>query len=144
MKAECFLCKLIRQQWRALVWVVFILIITGIPGSYIPEVVTFWDWIQPDKVVHIAVFGVLSFLILYNARTQYLESSRRYLYVVVAVGMASSYGLLTEVLQRDVFVGRSGNVYDVLADILGAGAGWLVFRWLQRKKIWENNQPNIN
>ena len=144
LKAERFLCKLFRQQWRAIVWVIFILIITGTPGSYIPEVVTFWEWLQPDKIVHVAVFGVLSFVILYNARTQYLQSNRRYLYVIVAVGVTAIYGLLVEILQRYVFIGRSGNVYDVLADIIGAIVGWLLFYWLIRKKIWMNNKSTVN
>lgn len=123
---------------------IFILIITGTPGSYIPEVLTFWEWLQPDKIVHVAVFGVLSFVILYNARTQYIQSKRRYLYVMVTVAVSTIYGLLTEILQHYVFIGRTGNVYDVLADMVGALAGWLLFYWLIRKKICLNNKSSVN
>ena len=104
------------------------------PGSYVPEITTFWEWLQPDKIVHVFVFAILSYSILYGARSQYFQSSHRYYYVVVAVGATAFYGLLTEVLQHYIFIGRFGNVYDVLADCVGALIGWLLFYWVNRKK----------
>jgi VanZ family protein len=129
------------QYWRTLLWALFILVITGIPGSYIPGITTFWEWLQPDKIVHVFVFAVLSFLILYDARTQYLHSKQRYMIVIVAVAVTVFFGLLTEVLQHYVFIGRSGNVYDVLADFVGAISGWLLFNWAIQKKLLKNNEP---
>ncbi len=126
---------LFQQQWRAIVWALFILVITGIPGSYIPGITTFWDWLQPDKIVHVFIFAVLSFAILYGVRSQYYQSKHRYYYAVIAVGSTATYGLLTEVLQHYIFIGRHGNVYDVLADCVGALTGWLLFIWVNRKKI---------
>jgi len=135
---------LVRQQWRAFIWALFILVITGIPGSYIPGITTFWEWLQPDKIVHVFIFAVLSFLILFNVRTQYSRSNRRFYYVIIAVGSTAVYGLLTEVLQYYVFIGRSGNVYDVLADCVGALSGWILFNWVSQKKILKNSKPTAN
>jgi len=126
---------LLRKLWPAIVWALFILILTGTPGNYIPEITTFWSWLEPDKLVHIFLFGTLSFLILVGYRQQYFESNQRYIFVAAAVGIALAYGLLTEVLQATVFVGRHGNVYDFIADSLGAFTGWLGFRLLYAKKI---------
>ena len=133
-----------RQQWRAIVWALFILIITGTPGSYIPEITTFWEWLKPDKIVHVIVFAILSFLILYNIREQYLQSNHRSYYIIFAVGGTAVYGLLTEVLQHYVFIGRSGNVYDVFADCVGAFAGWMLFMWVNQKKILGNSKSTAN
>jgi VanZ family protein len=135
---------LVRQQWRAFIWALFILVITGIPGSYIPGITTFWEWLQPDKIVHVFIFAVLSFLILFNVRTQYSRSNRRSYYVIIAVGSTAVYGLLTEVLQYYVFIGRSGNVYDVLADCVGALSGWILFNCVSQKKILKNSKPTAN
>jgi VanZ family protein len=135
---------LLRKQWRASLWVLFILIITGLPGDSFPEIETFWDWLQPDKVVHIFIFGVLSFIILYDARTQYFEQKQRYIFGFAVVVGTALFGLLTEVLQRYVFIGRSGNVYDALADLVGAIAGYLLFSWAARKKIFRNRKSTAN
>ena len=129
-----------RQHWRTLLWALFILVITGMPGSYFPGITTFWEWLQPDKIVHVFVFSVLSFVFLYDARTQYLQSQQRYIIVIAAVAGTALFGLLTEVLQYYVFVGRSGNVYDVLADCVGALTGWMLFDWAIRKKILVNSK----
>ncbi len=133
-----------RQQWRAIVWALFILVITGTPGSYIPEITTFWEWLEPDKIVHVLVFAILSFLILYNIREQYLQSNHRSYYIILAVGGTAVYGLLTEVLQHYIFIGRFGNVYDVLADSVGALAGWILFMWMNQKKILGNSKSTAN
>lgn len=130
---------LFHRQWPAFLWALFILIITGIPGSYIPEVVTFWEWLEYDKIVHLLVFAILSFLILYGYREQYSQRDRRYIIVIGAVVVTSIYGLITELMQHYVFIGRFGNVYDTIADCLGALLGWVIFRWMARKKILINN-----
>ena len=126
---------MIRNLWPALIWVIIILFVTGTPGKYVPEVSSFWEWLSIDKIVHVAVFGILSFLILQGLLQQYLVSSRRYLFVAAAVGFSLAYGLLTEVLQTHVFIGRHGNVYDFYADTLGAFSGWLLFGFVNKKKI---------
>ena len=99
---------MIRNLWPAIVWAVIILIITGVPGSYVPAIKSFWSWLSYDKIVHVGVFAILSFLILHGFRQQYLESKKRYLFVVGAVTVSLAYGLLTEVLQAYVFIGRDG------------------------------------
>lgn len=46
--------------------------------------------------------------------------------------IAASYGALLEVMQATLFVGRSGDVRDALANTFGAILGLLVFRKLHR------------
>ena len=132
----------LRRLWPAFIWALFILVVTGTPGEYIPSVITFWDWLKPDKVVHVFVFGMLSFLILQGLLPQYLESSNRYKIVTVVLVLSLAYGLLTEVLQAFVFVGRDGNAFDFYADSIGAFAGWLGFWALNRKKIKAYSDTN--
>lgn len=130
---------IIRRQWPAFIWAVVILIITGVPGSYIPELTTFWEWLEYDKIVHVLVFAMLSFLILFGYRVQYSQSNKRYLIVISAVAVTGVYGILTEILQHYVFIGRFGNMYDAMADFIGALLGWAVFQRMERKKILINN-----
>lgn len=98
----------------------------GLPGNVFPEIVSFWEWLSPDKIVHLIIFGIQSFLILLGFRKQYGKEKRKK-YIIWAVSLTVIYGFITELLQYYVFIGRSGNVYDALADAIGAFLGWLFF-----------------
>lgn len=126
---------MIRKLWPALVWAAVILILTGLPGDTFPEIIGFWDWLGPDKLVHVFMFSILSFLIFYSLRKQYRKSKHRYMYVLIILGVTLAYGLLTEVLQANVFIGRDGNIFDFIANSIGAFTGWLVYVIMDRKKI---------
>lgn len=133
---------MLRKLWPAIVWALLILVLTGFPGQYIPKVSSFWQWLSPDKLVHVFIFGTFTFLILFGFREQYFKTDKRYLFVIAAVGLSLAYGLLTEVLQAHVFIGRDGNAFDFYADAVGAFTGWLVFYLFCRKKIQQYTNTN--
>jgi VanZ family protein len=112
-----------------------ILLLTGLPGSYFPQIVSFWDWLSPDKVVHLLLFGILSFLMLWSNRQQYFESKKRSLISFVLIS-GTIYGGLTEILQAFVFVGRHGNIFDFFANMTGTFSGFVLFVLI----IQKNNQ----
>ncbi len=116
----------LKKFWPAISWSILILLLVGLPGDVFPEIKSFWDWLSPDKVVHLFIFGTLSFLILYGFKND-LSGDEKNKYFSIAVIVTSLYGILTEVLQFYVFVGRSGNVFDALADIIGAIFGVILF-----------------
>lgn len=126
---------MLKKLWPVIVWAIGILILTGIPGSYIPTTTNFFDWVQPDKIVHFILFGGLSFLVLYAYREQFIAGNNRLLISIIAISIGIVYGLLTEVLQYYVFVGRNGNYLDFMADVIGAIIGILAFYLYYRKKI---------
>ncbi|MBL6944536.1 MAG: VanZ family protein [Bacteroidales bacterium] len=125
---------IIRRLWPALAWALMILIITGVPGAYFPEVVTFWVWLSPDKAVHIFIFGVQAFLLMFAFNVQYLSAKERFVYGALLLLAAILFALLTEVLQAFVFIGRNGNVYDFIADVVGVLAGLLAYILFYKKK----------
>ena len=55
------------------------MVIMGLPGNCFPTVVSFWDWLGPDKIVHLFVFGILSFSMLWGYRKKI---------IIVATGFA--------------------------------------------------------
>lgn len=125
---------LLKSQWPGILWSIIILVLTGLPGNYFPQVTTFWDWLAPDKAVHLFIFGVLTFLLLLGHRKQYPLKKFRYRPVVFTITVSILYGGLTEFLQSNVFINRDGNVYDFLANTLGCLLGALVFYLAFRKK----------
>ena len=122
-----------RKQWLSVVWALFILVLTGIPGDEIPKIPDFLEWLSPDKIVHLVMFGLLSYFILYGNRQQYIESENRSYYVISAVLIAAVYGIITELLQVYIFTGRNGNIFDSAANLLGAIVGGVAY-YLQHYK----------
>jgi len=125
----------------ALIWALIILLLTGLPGTYFPTVISFWDWLSPDKVVHIFIFLVQTFLILVAFRTQYLLGNRRLVYTWLLISIVTVFAFLTEVLQSYVFIGRDGNAYDFIADFIGVLVGYLAYNLYFKKKF---NNSKIN
>lgn len=124
---------IVRKQWLAISWALFILILSGIPGNQIPKIPTFLDWLSPDKSLHLIIFGVLSYLLLYGNRQQYLKSIYRSYIVISVILMSTIYGLFMELLQLYIFIGRSASVFDFFADVLGALLGGVAY-FLQHVK----------
>jgi VanZ family protein len=93
--------------------------------------------VEGDKITHFAAFAYLAvwFLGIFQPR----------LGLAVAVALAL-YGILIELLQS-LTPYRSADVYDVLADVIGIGAGWLLAsaglrRWCGRIEEWLGARPS--
>lgn len=93
-----------------------------------------------DKLVHAIMFGGFTFCII-------LDWNRRHGWPVgiskadwYAPDFASALGIITELLQKEMNAGRSGDVWDLVADITGAFLVCCV--WIICKIIRNNNDEN--
>jgi VanZ family protein len=75
-----------------------------------------------DKVVHLLLFGLLA------GTTRW-----RFGAVAAALAAVAAYAPLSELVQATLLRTRSGDPYDVVADLLGVAAGWLVATRLLRR-----------
>jgi len=107
----------------AIIWLIVIGIASGYPGNTIPKVPV---W-QADKIVHITIYAILSFFLLIAFRKQYLIKNTRLRISLFIILFSISYGGLMEILQHYIFINRSGNWYDFLANGLGAILGVILF-----------------
>ncbi len=80
-----------------------------------------------DKLAHFAVYALLAFLAARAFATMPFPDQAR---VVpwAAASFAALYGISDEIHQSFV-PGRSADVWDLVADIFGAIAGALIYRW---------------
>jgi VanZ family protein len=115
-------------------WAIVILILTGLPGNYFPEIHSFWDWLAPDKMIHLFMFGSFTYLVIWGVRSQYTIKKNRLRLIIITAVLGFFYGGLTEILQSTIFIRRDGNIYDFMANTLGGGLGILLFHLLYRKK----------
>jgi len=123
-----------RVSWLPFaVWSLFILILCGIPGRQVPRL-DFLSWLKPDKIVHLFLFGVQCYLLLRVFSRQpadlFLKLNQKLLAALICV----LYGVLIEVLQEYVFIDRTGDVRDALADAIGAVMGMWVFGYRLRRR----------
>lgn len=116
------------------------MILVGLPGSCFPTVKTFWEWLGPDKIVHLVMFGLQAFLIPFGYRFDYLQRDDAFRKKLLCLSLlvAAAYGGLTELLQKHVFIGRNGSLFDFYADVIGCVLGVFIFKMSYRKKIKKN------
>jgi len=115
-------------------WTLFILIVVGIPGSYIPQPVSFWRLLSPDKIVHIFLFAPFAFFLLrYLFSLPELHSKIKFPFLLTLF-LGIIYATITELLQFFVFVGRNGNIYDTIADTIGVITGIFIYKKWGHKK----------
>ena len=106
----------------AIAWAVVIAVLHAIPGSDFPEV-SFSDLFQIDKLIHAIIFTIGFYLFAEAFAEQQKKAFIRYLIVSFI-----AYGLLLEVLQGLVFVERSADILDWLADTIGVFLGVWIFK----------------
>lgn len=96
-------------------WTIVICLLTLLPGNCFPQIRTFWDWLQWDKLVHLFMFGIFSILFL-RVLTFSNASIGKYISAFAAGG---AFGGVIELLQFHLIRGRSGNYFDFYADLAG-------------------------
>lgn len=85
-----------------------------------------------DKIVHALMFGGFTFCIIidWNRRHGWPRTIEKADYY--AADAAAVFGIITELLQKHMNAGRSGDIWDLLADITGAflvAAACLVYKF---------------
>ena len=102
---------------------VFITIIFLLHTKEIPKL--FDTFITIDKLVHVFIFLVLTFLWLLYVNSV-LNDTKPILLLFILVA-SLFYGILIEVIQELYVSSRGAEVLDVIADLLGASLGLLFF-----------------
>ena len=128
-----------KFYFPAIIWALIILILSGYPGKYIPEVPV-WQF---DKLVHSTIYAILSFCLLIPYYQQYIERNKRLQIGLLIIFISTFYGGFMEILQNSIFINRSGNWYDFIANMIGGIIGVILYpliinllpinRWLKIK-----------
>lgn len=98
-----------RPVLFALAWTLVALVALLLPGEIVPET----SALSADKVVHVGLFALFGGLWLYA----YPQALAR----VFVAGVV--FGVLTEVLQGALPIGRSADPWDIVANLVGLVLG---------------------
>ena len=139
--------RLLENFYPGLICAAAIMVLMGLPGKYFPTIVSFWDWLSTDKIVHLLLFAVFAFVSLWGYRHLFFNINyphRKKLFLIISL-ISILYGGLTELLQKYLFINRYGSIYDFIADSIGCFIGILLFYFLVQKKlkILKKSEDNI-
>lgn len=120
-----------KRTWillgRNIIWATVIFILCTLPGDSIPN--PHLNIPHLDKAVHFGMFFIMAVL-LCNELEYQTRFRLRKIYAITVV-IAFLYGGTIEVLQQHCF-SRSGDVWDLVADVFGAVAGCGVYPQLKQ------------
>jgi len=121
---------MLKAFWKVLIWALIIIIISGLPGSSIDKI-SFWDMLYLDKIIHLIMYYILT-LFLINGLKEYPFNLKRLEIVLLSVAAGILYGGLIELLQKYVFVERSAEILDFIANSIGALIAGLTYNFTNK------------
>jgi VanZ family protein len=110
------------QRFASIAYALFLLVVSLLPGGNLPSVPDWFSLFSPDKVAHFGAYGVFALLLSVTFAEHRIKRA-----VLYAIFIAASYGVLMEVLQGISGTGRHFDPVDMVANLLGAVLGGLVF-----------------
>lgn len=108
----------------AFTWMAFIAFLSLMRSGNLPT----HDWlsvIHADKVIHIILYTVLSFLTLFAFSKNFTFDNKFFLYSII---ISALFGIVIELIQSIMNFGRSFELLDILANITGAFVGASIYK----------------
>jgi VanZ family protein len=129
----------IKLFWRNILWAIVIFILCSIPGDDLPKTSAI-NIPHFDKIVHFTLFFIMGIFLFaelnFQTRLKHLKIAG------IILSLIAFYGGLIEYLQQNYFTNRSGDYWDLMADIFGGIIAILLYPWLKRKKdLLLNRKP---
>ncbi len=124
-----------RHFYFPVFWAVSILFLCLIDTKELPSV-TYLELMEFDKLVHIVLFGLLMLSCTVALRKQTRIAWAQKNAMVIALLFSIVYGSVIEVVQFFMVQDRTGELYDVLANGIGALLGILFFRIIYGKELF--------
>ncbi len=118
---------MVRFLLPSFAWGILILLLYSIPGSDVPSM-DLWGVIGIDKVAHATLFAIFVVILLVGFNRQNRSYGLRRRATLVAILIATMYGAVLEGIQGMVFVQRTTDIVDLMANIIGAFTGIVIFR----------------
>lgn len=119
----------IRYFLPAVSWFLFTTFLLMIPGNDLPKN-PFLAMIYFDKWVHIGLFGLLNFFIIWGYMR--INRKRQKVFLLTTLGCIA-YGIVMEFVQKYFAVDRSFDLTDILADATGAFLAYFAALYFQKK-----------
>jgi VanZ family protein len=115
----------LSRRLLCLIYFFIIIFLSLLPPSQFPEIPLFPG---ADKLIHFLMYTGLGWLVMWAFYKKHLtKTTRLLLFFSVPV-----WGALMELMQLFMHQGRSFSWFDILANLVGAILGVVVFKWMWR------------
>jgi VanZ family protein len=122
----------VKRFIPGIAWFFLVLVLICLPGSDIPPVENWLNYIYFDKLVHIGLFSILTFLFIYPvSKLDFTNSFKKNTAIKIALA-AWIWALTTEFIQKYFIPDRSFDMYDWAADSFGI---LVAFIWCWKKYL---------
>ena len=120
-----FMRKTLLKLIPAILWFFITFWLLTIPGKNLPDTGGWLDKLYADKLIHIALFAILTWLFFrpFAAKPGVVK---RLILIAVA---ATAYGIVMEFVQKYWIPNRSFSLGDIAADSVGSFLPLLIFLW---------------
>jgi len=122
----------VKRFIPGIAWFFLVLFLICLPGSDIPPVENWLNYIYFDKWVHIGLFSVLTFLFIYPLRKLNITLAVKKNTAIKIALAAWIWALTTEFIQKYFIPGRSYDLFDWAADSFGI---LIAFTWCWKKYL---------
>lgn len=114
----------------AILWAIFIYIICTLDFKSSNNHSTIIG-IRLDKIAHFGLFLILSFTLCWG-RAQQIKISKRF--VILVFILSTVYGLMIEICQHYFTTTRQADIFDWIADSIGAICGIVLYLFVLKLK----------
>lgn len=117
-----------RKYMPGIAWFFVVLILICLPDNDLPKPESWMEKVFLEKWVHAGMFGILAFLFMWAvSKTGYSNAIKWGYFIKIALA-TSIWALATEFIQKFYIPGRSFDIMDWAADILGIAAAIIYAR----------------
>ena len=123
------------QRYVTYLYAGFITYVSLAPGQRVPEIFNWGRLFSPDKVAHFGAYAIFAVLLSFSIGiTSPLKRT------AMAVVFAALFGAVMEFIQGVSGMGRSFDPVDMVANLIGALLGGLVY-WIFRLILNKYSAP---
>lgn len=118
-----------KSFWKSIFWAILVVILSTLSGNKVDEI-PFMTLPHADKVAHFMLYFVFATLFIHDV-IHYKKLNRLQKQILfISLLVIISYGGLMELLQGGIkSIHRSEDIFDFMANSLGAIAAAIVFRF---------------
>jgi VanZ family protein len=113
-------------------WTFFVVVGSLFPGNNLPRV-TWLSGLHIDKFVHLSFYFVMCMLMYFSMMRETKSKFSEREALIVSSTCSVGVGLLMEILQSNLNTGRYFDIFDILANTIGAMLAALVINFKQLK-----------
>ena len=113
----------------SIIWAIIILVLSGMHGNTVDKI-SFIKIPHFDKIVHFGMYFLLCSIIIYETGFLKIKYTFTALFTILIISV--TYGVLMELMQEYVFIKRSNDIFDVIAN--STGAVFSIFAFILYKK----------